>query len=126
MTYSPRRQSVRWLDADCPKEVLAIMDNGGMSFDRYTVFYVPDKHTKAETPHRGMWIGYRAMSEHPASAQGFGIYEEMEAYKVAEYRYRAKSTYAKWSDLPEDVKVVVRRDCKDIEEINSKPLGHQF
>lgn len=114
MTYSPRRQSKRWLDGDCPAEVLAIMDNGGKSFDRYTVFYVPTKEDKEEYPHRGLPIGYRAMSEHPSSPNGFGIYEEMEAYKVADYRYHFKHNYATWSSLPEEVKSVVRRDCEGI------------
>ena len=112
MTYSPRRQSKRWLDGDCPAQVLAIMDNGGKSHDRYTVFYVPTKADKEEYPHRGMPIGYRAMSDIPASPTGFGIYDEMEAYKVAEYRYLFKNHYATWSSLPEDVKFIVRSDCK--------------
>ena len=116
MTYSPRRQSSRWLDGDCPAEVLAIMDNGGKSFDRYTVFYVPTKAEREANPHRGMNIIYRAMSEHPSSPNGFGISADMEAYKVAEFRYRFKHQYAKWSDLPKDVKATVRRDCKDIRD----------
>lgn len=116
MTYSPRRQSKRWLDGDCPAEVLCIMDNKGKSFDRYTVFYVPTKAMREEFPHRGMWIDYRAMSENPSSPNGFGIYGEMEAYEVAQYRYSFKHQYAKWSDLPEAVKRTVRNDCKDIRD----------
>lgn len=116
MSYTPRRQSNRWLDGDCPKEVLAVMDNGGKTFDRYTVFYVPTKAMREEYPHRGMWIGFRGMSERPSSPNGFGIYEEMEAYKVAEYRYRAKRDYATWSSLPKEVQDVVRRDCKEFRD----------
>lgn len=116
MSYTPRRQSNRWLDGDCPKEVLAVMDNKGKTFDRYTVFYVPTKAMREEYPHRGMWIGFRGMSERPSSPNGFGIYDQMEAYKVAEYRYRAKRDYATWSSLPKEVQDVVRRDCKEIRD----------
>lgn len=116
MSYSPRRQSNRWLDGDCPAEVLAIMDSGNKYFDRYTVFYVPTKAEREANPHRGLLIGYRGMSERPSSPSGFGIYEEMEAYKVADYRYRFKHQYTTWSSLPKDVKNIVRRDCKDIRD----------
>lgn len=113
MSYTPRRQTKRWLDGDCPSRVLAIYDNKGQSFDRYTVFYVPSKEEREENPNRGMWIGYRAMSENPFSPSGFGIYDQMEAYKVADYRYRVKHQACKWSDLPKDVQKAVRQDCAD-------------
>lgn len=112
MSYTPRRQNKRWLDGDCPDGVLAIYDNGGKTWDRYTVFYVPSKEEREARPHRGMWIGYRGMSEHPFSPNGFGVYSEMEAYLVADYRYRVSHQACKWSDLPKDVKRSVRQDCK--------------
>lgn len=109
MTYRPRTQSKKFLDGDCPSGVLAIYDNGGKSFDRYTVFY---KEPIAGTEFHDMWIGYRGMSEFPASAQGFGIYGELEAYKVAQYRASVYRESAKWSSLPADVQAVVRADCE--------------
>lgn len=110
--YKPRRQSKRWLDTDCPRGVLAIYDNGGLekrngSLDRYTVFYVD----VSVGPNGEPWIGYRGMSENPSSPQGFGIYGEMRAYQVAEYRERVRRQACKWSSLPEAVKRVVRKDC---------------
>jgi hypothetical protein len=108
MTYRPRTQSKKFLDGDCPSGVLAIYDNGGKTFDRYTVFYKP---TETLENLRG-WIGYRGMSEHPFSAQGFGIYSEMEAYEVARYRERVYRESCKWTDLPEDVQKAVRQDCE--------------
>jgi hypothetical protein len=104
--YAPRRCSKRWLDGDCPKGVLAILDHPD-SFDRYTVIY-SEVFNDGRTP----WLGYRGMSAHPTSPVGFGIYGEMPAHQVAEYRYRNKHRYARWSDLPEEVKAVVRRDCE--------------
>lgn len=38
MPYTPRRQSSRWLDGDCPPHVLAIYDHPAFA-DRFTVFY---------------------------------------------------------------------------------------
>lgn len=107
--YKPRRCSKRWLDGDCPSEVLAIMDSGPKDFDRYTVFYVDV--TKDGHDH---WITYRGMSEHPASPSGFGISGQMRAHEVAAYRYRCKHHYATWSSLPVDVQAMVRRDCEAI------------
>ena len=109
--YRPRRCSVRWLDEDCPSEVLAILDNKGKTFDRYTVIYNDLSLYNGE-----WWLWYRGMSEHPSDPQGFGISADMKAYQVAEYRYRCKHQYAKWSSLPDDVKRVVIADCKAIKD----------
>jgi hypothetical protein len=113
--YRPRRASSRWLDGDCPKGVLAIYDNGGMdkrngSGDRYTVFYaepIPGPN--------GWWIGYRGMSERPSAPYGIGIYGELEAHKVAAYRYRSSHQACKWTSLPAEVQDVVRRDLESVE-----------
>lgn len=106
-TYRPRTQSKKFLDGDCPAGVLAIYDSGPKDFDRYTVFYKPTK----PVDYAHGWIGYRGMSESPASAQGFGIYAEMKAYEVAAYRSRVYHQSAKWSELPAEVQRVVRADC---------------
>lgn len=103
--YRPRRCSKRWLDGDCPREVLAIMDHPKES-DRYTIFYwfnlpldvAEGRHTEIE---------FISIDE-----CGRYYHDSMEAYKVASYRYREKHHYAKWSDLPEAVKAVVRRDLE--------------
>ncbi len=108
--YRPRRCSKRWLDGDCPAEVLAIMDDG-KSFDRYTVFY-----TETVRDDRDTWVSYRGMSKHPTSPQGFGISGQMKAHEVADYRYRCKHHYATWTSLPDEVKDVVRRDCEAIRQ----------
>lgn len=111
MTYMPRTQSRKFRDADCPKNVLAIYDNGGKTLDRYTVFYKLEKG--AEKYDGAYWINYRGMSERPSSPQGFGISGEMKAHEVAAYRTRVYRESAKWSELPEEVKECVRRDCKE-------------
>ncbi len=111
MSYKPRTQSKKFLDGDCPSGVLAIYDNGGATFDRYTVFYKP----LVPINYHDGWIGYRGMSEDPYAPNGFGIYSEMKAWEVAEYRRRVYRHSCKWSDLPEQVKKSVRNDCSDLE-----------
>lgn len=108
MSYLPRTQSKKFLDGDCPSGVLAIYDNGGQTFDRYTVYYKPTETAEF----RDMRIAYRAMSEDPCSAQGFGIYGDDPAYQVAGYRSRVYRHSAKWSSLPEAVQALVRRDLE--------------
>lgn len=103
-SYKPRRQSARWLDGDCPKGVLAIYDDP-RSADRFTIFYVPDNPRGL-----GDWIDYRAASVDPFAPHGIGIYGQMRAYEVAQYRYAVRHRAAKWSSLPDDVQRLVHRD----------------
>lgn len=111
MSYRPRTQSKKFLDGDCPSGVLAIYDNGGKTLDRYTVYYKPDADA---TPYDGvMWIDYLAASEDPTSSTGFGIHGQDPAHQVAAYRSRVYRESAKWSELPEAVKAVVRSDLAE-------------
>jgi hypothetical protein len=104
-SYSPRRQSARWLDGDCPKGVLAILDAGKSQFDRWTVIYAEPvvSGSYAETV-----LGYRGMSDAPFSPCGVGMYGELDAHSAAMLRYRQRS--AKWSALPNDVRRAVIQD----------------
>lgn len=106
-SYTPRKCSKRWLDADCPAGVLAIFDNGGKTADRYDVIYSDPicGPTYADTVLSG-----RGMSENPFHPQGVGMFFELSAHEVACYRYRNKHQYARWSSLPELVKACVRQD----------------
>lgn len=107
-SYTPRRQSSRWLDGDCPSGVLAIYDNPKYA-DRYTVIY---KEPVSGTTYADMWLGYRSMSENPCHPQGIGLYCEMQAWQAANYRYMSRHHACKWSDLPQAVKDVVIADLK--------------
>ena len=108
-TYTPRRCSTRWLDADCPDGVLCIFDHPDCG-DRYTVFY---RAPESGSTYADMWLGYRAMSANPFHPQGIGLYGGMEAHQVASYRYAQKHRYTKWSSLPEDVQRCVRQDLSE-------------
>jgi len=108
-TYSPRRQSARWLDGDCPRGVLAIYDNGGTSkrngsLDRYTVFYAD-----TETDGRDTWVSVLLSSDDPGS---FGGHDQMRAHDVAAYRNRFSHTACRWTDLPAAVRAAVKRDLR--------------
>lgn len=101
-----RRASKRWLDEDCPVGVLAIFDNGGKTFDRYTVMYVPEPGSD--------WVSYLGASMHPFHPLGFGQHGEMRAHDARAYRYRATNAHqsTSWSALPVDVKRAVRQDLE--------------
>lgn len=106
--YTPRRQSARWLDGDCPRGVLAIYDNGGVtkrngSVDRYTIFYA----NAWQDMNAEWWIGYLSSGENPNGCSG---HDEMKAHQVAAYRYRVRHHAVKWTDLPEAVRAVVVAD----------------
>lgn len=107
-TYRPRRQSARWLDADCPKGVLAIYDNPAFA-DRFTVIYA---EPVTGSDYCNMWLGYRGMSEYPFHPQGVGMYGEMTAPNAAAFRYRERHRAAKWSSLPPDVRRCVLQDLQ--------------
>jgi len=101
--YKPRRCGKRWLDGDCPKGVLAIMDHP-KELDRYTIFY----NAPIVDDGRGSWLTYLSSTE-----DGWYYHDEMEAYKVANYRYHNAHRYIRWSDLPEVVKNIVRKDLEN-------------
>ena len=96
--YRPRRCSKRWLDGDCPEGVLCIFYHPKET-DPYDIFFA-EPHGHAEP-----WLDYLC-----SDADGMHYHGEMQAHKLAEYRYRMKHYYARWSDLPEVVKNLVRKD----------------
>lgn len=101
--YTPRRCSTRWLDGDCPKEILCIIDHPNEPLERYDVIYAEVQRNGREE-----WLTFFALNDH-----GAGYHGELQAHQVAAYRYRMKHRYAKWSSLPEAVKNAVRRDIAE-------------
>lgn len=103
--YRPRRAPRRFLEG-APRELIAVYDNGGKTFDRYTAVFddvsVYDGFT---------WIAYRGMSEDPCSPQGFGISGSMEVHQMQDYRRRAYREYVAFESLPEPVKRSIVSDC---------------
>lgn len=110
--YTPRRASARWLDADCPARVLAILDNRGATADRYTVLYRPAAADLAANG-RGATVPYLAASVDPYSPTGVGLHHDMPAHQAASFRSRERS--ARWSELPEPVQRAVRADAQALD-----------
>lgn len=72
-------------------------DNGGESFDRYTVVFL-----KAEVFYNKYWV-YLAMSEHPCHPQGFGQHGELNSIKDLSYLGKR----IRFKDLPPDCQKLV-------------------
>ena len=102
MTYRPLKSAARWLEG-APSMVLACYDNGGRSFDRYTILY----GAPWWTPEMGRNVPYFAASERPFHPQGFGQHGEMPTYNRA-----ALGKKIKFSDLPDDVQRAVIQDSR--------------
>lgn len=96
--YKPRRCSKRWLDGDCPPEVLAIIDAGPNDIDRYDVFF---------TSVYDGWIGFMSLTE-----SGDYCHGELPSHEVSAYRYRMAKRYCRWTDLPLAVKSAVLNDIR--------------
>jgi len=79
-------------------------DDGGESFDRYTVVF-----TRLNLG-RG-WQFYLAMSSHPFSPQGFGQHGEGARIDTPTYRHLGKKVT--FSALPEDCQKCVMQDYRE-------------
>ena len=105
-SYKPRRCSKRWLDGDCPSEVLAIIDHGNNALERFDVIYSDVEEIKYDNSSRvERWMTMLCLT-----ASGAWYHNEMQAHQISAYRYRMKHRYARWSDLPDAVRAAVRRD----------------
>lgn len=100
MAYQPKRSSPRWLEG-APRHVLACYDNGGRSFDRYTVLY----GAPWWQPDYGRNVPYIACSANPFHPQGFGQHGEMPADNR-----QALGRKVRWQDLPPDVQRMAVQD----------------
>ena len=108
--YRPRRAPHRFLEG-APRELIAVYDNGGKTFDRYTAVFDDVSVYDGRT-----WIAYRGMSEDPYSPQGFGISDSMQVHQMQDYRRRAYREYVAFGSLPAPVKRSIVSDCTAIAE----------
>lgn len=86
-------------------------DNGGETFDRYTVVY---SRTNDGVCH------YVGMSEHPFHPQGFGQHGEDKAI-IDRPRYSHLGKKISFEELPKDCKKLVLLDYKDFWKL---PIGY--
>lgn len=112
--YTPRRANLtRWLQGapDYILDVLDSKDNG----ERYTVIFTKAMSSVTGT-YAETWISFLGMSGAPTHPQGVSMWGEMEAYKMAQYRYRAGKDRTRWLDLPENIREhVIARATTDVE-----------
>lgn len=104
--YTPRRCSKRWLDGDCPPEVLCIIEatKDDPAPEKYDVFF-----TKVwDGP--GLWMSGVSLSSTGTLRSSI----EMRAHQVSSYRYRSKGRYRKWTEIPQGVRAAVRREIKEL------------
>lgn len=73
---------------------LRVYDNGGETFDRYTI--IPPRYAKGYKERSGLWEAIAA-SEHPFHPQGFGMHVAAGAGSHLGKRVH-------WDDVPTDVK----------------------
>ena len=114
--YRPRRARSRWLEG-APAEVLDVFDNGGKTADRYTVFFggpmLIMTGAAADVNPGSVDVPYLGMSETPSHPQGVGMWGELRAYEVANYRYKHGRERIRWADLPDAVKECVTRSIAE-------------
>lgn len=111
--YSPRRQSKRWLDGDCPREILAIYYDKREPCDPYTIFYA-----ELLGDGRRASIGYIALDEN-----GRYFHGELAVYETAAFRYRNAHRACKWTSLPEAVRKAVKADIAAVAAYRESPEG---
>lgn len=100
-------------------ENLAIFDNGGETFDRYTVIYLDEP--VSDDPYYSDRYLYFAMSERPFHPQGFGQHGEIDLFPSQLKQLRKGKGQRLFShlgkridfeDLPEDCKKAVKQDLE--------------
>jgi len=123
-SLSPSRQAraARLLPGGIPRW-LRIYDNGGETFDRFTVCFTGKAGT-IRTPHnRRASCQYRGMSTHPFDPQGFGQWGETwdrhcdvnkHGFAPAMGRKCHLGKSIAFADLPEDCRKLVLSDYRDL------------
>jgi hypothetical protein len=87
---------------------IRIYDNGGKTFDRYTVVFTGRYRHRTDGEH---W--YLGMSEHPFHPQGFGQHGWSET-QIDYPRYSHIGKRISWEQLPPDCQRCVRQTYDDL------------
>lgn len=93
-TYRPRRATQRWME-DAPEYILSVHDNGGKTYDRFTVFFGGSLYEEK----MGRNVLYLGLSENPSHPQGFSQWGEAPANSRD-----ASGKKIRWLDLPENIR----------------------
>lgn len=87
-------------------------DNGGETFDRYTVVFTKKRQRRGGIIGRAAFL-YVAMSANPYHPQGFGQHGESDM-PIDRPTYGHLGKRIRFEDLPDDCKTVVIEDYMDI------------
>lgn len=113
MIFKTKKQQERY-NSNVPNGVpkwIRVYDNGGRSFDRYTVVFTKKAITNT---HGDRWFMYLGMSENPFHPQGFGQHGESDRQPVDRPTYGHLGKKIKFEDLPEDCKQLVLQDYLEL------------
>ncbi|OAM91768.1 hypothetical protein OH491_24905 [Termitidicoccus mucosus] len=118
------RRHQQLLPAGIPKYIRCY-DNGGKTFDRYTVIYT------GRYPKTGGEFFYRGMSKHPFHPQGFGQSGSLPSpgdtnrwgYAPQIGRKNHLGTRIPFSDLPPDCQMAVRMDYLSLWSLEHTPIA---
>lgn len=105
---------MRQLFKDGAPRYIRCYDNGGQSYDRYTVVFTKKKH--------GGEFVYLGMSEYPHHPQGFGQHGYSETL-IDKPSYSHLGKRIRFNDLPTDCKALVMQDYEYIWEITEEELN---
>lgn len=85
-------------------------DNGGETFDRYTVVFTKKRQQVTKGIGQFLYVG---MSDEPFSAQGFGQHGESDEL-IDRPKYSHLGKKISFKDLPHDCQVLVINDYKEL------------
>jgi hypothetical protein len=118
MSIEARRQ--RFLPGGKPRYV-HVYDNGGETFDRYTVVFTGRYTHKTGGEH--MYIG---ASAHPFHPQGFGQHGYSEPHKQIDYpSYGHLGKKISFDALPPDVQKMTLNTYEDLWDLRGKATKHR-
>ena len=123
-------KSYRRARTDYPKGVVAIYDNGGKTFDRYTVVYepclLPDYRNALGHPAGTLLFSYVSMSGAPFHPQGFCQHGEAIGRRPTGGGWAGPASCGKvirFEDLPEDCQEAVLLDLDESERFGQDGLN---
>ena len=98
--------------ASYPDGVLLVADNGGKTFDRYTVLYKPQLGY-LDTEYETYYYPYLGMSENPCHPQGFGQHGESKT-RLSVWNDKWLGKVIDFEELPTKCQQAVKEDLQII------------
>ncbi len=109
------RKTWRHSRKDYPEGVVAVLDNGGRSLDRYLVVYEPTVMDVTLSPpyiKGALVFPILAMNAWPTHPQGIGMHFEVVGHRPTA-GWGTGQKVIRFEDLPEECQMVVRYDLEE-------------